>query len=128
MEPSAACCIVVCREQPLIDVLEKQGETLVVTRDSDQALDAVRQHPDQPIIVDVAEFPDWPKLLRMRESDEVRPGLVIGYAPPVRQDLLEEAELFCDDVVPRPKILRNLPELLEGARGSGCGSGNCGCS
>jgi hypothetical protein len=128
MGTSADCCIVVCREQPLIDVLEKQGETLVVAGDDEAGIEAVRAHPDQPVLVDVAEFPQWPKLLRMRETDQVRPGLVIGYAPPVRQDLLEEAELFCDDVVPRPKILRNLPELLEGARGSGCGSGNCGCS
>jgi hypothetical protein len=128
MDESSQCCIVVSREQALIDVLKEQGERLVVAGEEEQAIDAVRANPEQPILVDVAEFLNWPKLLRMREDDECRPGVVIGYAPPIRQDLLETAELFCDEVVPRPTIMRRLAPLLERVRAepqSEASSGGC---
>lgn len=105
-------CIVVSNEQQAIDTLVALGEPLLVVRGAEEAFAAIRANPGQPVFVDVAAFPDLPKQIRIREDGNgFVPGTVVGYASPVRQDVIEAAELFCDEVILRPTVMRTLPAL-----------------
>jgi hypothetical protein len=107
-----ATCIIVSEEDRLIELVSELDMTVYVVSDETTMFEAISANPGHPVFVDVATFPDAPKRIRLREDgDTIAPGAVVGFASPVRKDVIEAAELFCDEVILRPALIRTLPEL-----------------
>ena len=66
----------------------------------------------QVVVVDLQGFPELPKTLR---SEHGFVGIIIGFAPHVRTDLLDGARPFVTSLKSRGAIIQRFDEIVSGA-------------
>lgn len=105
-------CILVTGEPALARRLEDHGVELIVAHDEAVGLAAAAAHPALPLIVDLQTLPGFPKELRRRAEGGERPGLVLGCSSPLADPAAATGEAFCDALVARPAVLRDLAGVI----------------
>lgn len=108
-EPARPACILLTSDPAVARRVADQGVQLIVAAEASAALDAACANPDMPVVVDLQAFPGWPKELRRTTLAGERPGAVVGFSSPLStDDAVATAEAFCDALVPRPLVLRDV--------------------
>jgi hypothetical protein len=92
-----------------------EGVVCLVRRSADAAMAAAGEHPDAAVFVDLTAFPELPAQIAHRE------GPVHGFAPHVREDLLDAARDACASVLPRGAAIKRFGVLARSAHGTGGG-------
>jgi hypothetical protein len=76
---------------------------------ADRAIDALRAiGPTAHLVVDLTAFPELPASIR---SQSLPCASIVGFAPHVREELLEAAAATCDEVLARGAVARYVERL-----------------
>lgn len=84
--------------------------------DEERLLAELAQDPSAVVVVDLAAFPELPRLLRERDTPV---GGIVAFAPHIHEALLDQARPFADVVAPRGAAANGLARLVAQARERG---------
>lgn len=82
---------------------------LISCRNAQSAHAAVAAHAGALVLVDLQSMPDLAQELR----DAGHAGTIVGFAPHVQVELLEAAEPWCDQTLPRGAAIKRFERLVD---------------